>query len=306
MTVLANLLQSVRLVSSQPRRIELRGDVAVRFAAIDRVTLHIVLTGSTTVRAGNGAFSRRLNEGEYLFVPAATDHVIGGLASDPLPLPPIREDDRTPLCRMGSCGKACLLLTSVLEIDRARLDAVARIMPEIKRHIPDGAPTVFAIPEMFTSDGLHRTAMIAGGNALLHSAAEAMLVNAVRDHVSAGHAAESSSPRAHTAPVAAALRLMYREPEHSWTLAMLAAECGVSRSVFAASFARQLGTTPMAFLTRIRMMRAETLLRENRHSLAEVALLIGYRSETAFNRAFSAHCGVGPGAWRRAMRRSPL
>lgn len=304
MTVLANLLQSIRLISTQPRRIELRGEGAVRFPRGDRVTLHLVLSGATKVCAGNRAFARELGEGEYLFVPAATDHVVGGRAAEPLLLPPAGEGDHTPLTRLGSGDKACLLLSAALEIDRTRLEAVARIMPEIKRHIPEGAPTIFTLPEMFTPQGLRQTAMIAGGNALLHSAIEAMLINAVRDHISAGHAAASASLPTPSAPVAAALQLIYRQPERNWTVLALAMECGVSRSVFASSFTRQMGTTPITFLTRIRMMRAETLLREDRHSLAEVARLTGYRSETAFNRAFSAHEGISPGAWRKAMRRT--
>lgn len=305
MTALTNLLQSVRLVSAQPRRIELRGEAAVCFGGVNRVTLHLALAGTTSVRAVDGAFARRVNEGEYLFVPANTGHVVGGLTVEPLPLRQAHEDDRTSVTRLGSGPKACLLLTASLEIDRTRLDAVARIMPEIKRQVSKGAPTVFTLPDMFTLEGLRQTTIISCGNVLLHCAAEAMLINAVRNHIFDGRAAATGSEVAQTAPVAAALRLMYRKPERHWTVARLAAECGAARSTLASSFRQQIGTTPIAFLTRIRMMRAEILLREDRHPLAEVARLIGYRSESAFNRAFSTHAGIGPGAWRRAMRGVP-
>lgn len=304
LSILTDLLQSVKLVATWPRSIELRGEAVVLFKVPERITLHLVLAGSTRIRATDGAFERSLETGQYLFVPAGHDHLVGGASRQPHVLVEPRQDDRIPVVRIGDGQKACSLLSAEVECDQIRLDAVARIMPEVKRHIPQGAPTIFALPELLSTEGLRQNSLIAGGNALFQCAAEAMFVNAVRLQIASGSVALPESAHPPSASVAAAMRLMYRNPERDWTLRGLAAASGVSRSTFAAAFSQQLGTTPMAFLSRVRMMRAESLLKENRHALTAIAALCGYRSETAFNRAFSNHAGISPGAWRRTMRKT--
>jgi AraC-like DNA-binding protein len=302
MAVLSDLLETIQLVAAWPGTIELRGEAVVRFHARARVTLHLGLAGSSRVRACDGSFERTLAEGHYLFVPAGMAHLVGGISAQPATLPAHEPDDRIPTWRFGQGPPRGSLISAELDIDQSRITTVARIIPEVKRQVPDGAPTVFALPDMLSARGLQQTALIAGGRALFHRAAEAMLVNAVRDRITSGNSASVGPHDVRAPTVAAALRLMYREPERPWNLATLAAAAGASRSVFAATFAAEVGITPIAFLTRVRMMRAEALLREDRHALALIAGLCGYRSETAFNRAFSVHSGVSPGAWRRAMR----
>lgn len=302
MAILSDLLETIHLVAAWPGTVELRGEAAVRFHAPMRVTLHLALTGSTRVRASDGSFERTLAEGQYLLVPDRMAHLVGGASSQPATLPAHEADDRIPVWRFGQGALASTLISAELDIDVSRINAVARIIPEVRRPVSDGAPTVFTLPDMLSARGLQQTALIAGGRALFHRAAEAMLVNAVRERITSGNAASSGPLNVRAPVVAAALRLMYREPERPLTLATLAAAAGSSRSVFAATFAGHVGITPIAYLARVRMIRAESLLRENRHALALIAGLCGYRSETAFNRAFSAHSGVSPGSWRRTMR----
>jgi transcriptional regulator GlxA family with amidase domain len=50
-----------------------------------------------------------------------------------------------------------------------------------------------------------------------------------------------------------ALRLIHGEPEKPWTLAELAREVGLSRSVFADRFTHYVGVSPMHYLGRWRM-----------------------------------------------------
>jgi AraC-like DNA-binding protein len=302
MAVLTNLLQSIRVIATSARRIELRGEAVVQFARDPHLTLHIVLAGRTRVRASEGRFDRRMREDQYLFVPAGVDHQAGGASRRPHALAPVASGERIPLWRIGEGESACTLLTVKVELDQARLEAVARIMPEMRRNIPEGAPTVFELPEMLSASGLAQTTLLAGGEALLHCAVEAMLVSAVRELITSGNAAVLTSPNVQSAPVAAALRMIYNHFDRPWSVASLANEAGMSRSVFAKVFAAQVGNTPMAFLARVRMMHAETLLREDRHTLATIAGLCGYRSETAFNRAFRRCTGVSPGTVRDIMR----
>lgn len=100
--------------------------------------------------------------------------------------------------------------------------------------------------------------------------------------------------------LARALTAMHDAPGTPWTLPMLAARAGMSRSRFAEAFARTVGQTPAAYLAGYRIALAQDLLRRDQ-SLSRVAEAVGYGSATALSRAFSQHCGVSPRDWRRAL-----
>ena len=102
--------------------------------------------------------------------------------------------------------------------------------------------------------------------------------------------------------LSAAIRLIHNHSEQRWTIASLAAEAGMSRAVFAARFKEKLGTSPMSYLTRYRLNKAQELLEKTSMSIAKVALEVGYESEAAFNKAFKRVQGVPPGEFRRTAR----
>jgi AraC-like DNA-binding protein len=100
---------------------------------------------------------------------------------------------------------------------------------------------------------------------------------------------------------AAALGAMHHRTEAPWTVASLAEEVGLSRSVFAARFTQLVGEPPLGYLTRVRMQKAATLLREGA-TLAKASHLTGYASEASFSHAFRQWAGVAPGAYRKQRR----
>lgn len=99
-----------------------------------------------------------------------------------------------------------------------------------------------------------------------------------------------------------AIAAMHREPARSWSLAELAREAALSRSVFAARFREITGETPMQYLTRARMLLALSQLREADPGLGELAAGLGYSSEAAFHRAFRRIIGLTPGEVKRQRR----
>ncbi|MDP3512397.1 MAG: helix-turn-helix transcriptional regulator [Sulfuritalea sp.] len=61
-----------------------------------------------------------------------------------------------------------------------------------------------------------------------------------------------------------------------------------------------VGITPADFLTRVRMVLAQRLLRQGR-PVALVADEAGYGSQPAFSRAFIRETGTSPSAWVRSL-----
>ena len=99
-----------------------------------------------------------------------------------------------------------------------------------------------------------------------------------------------------------ALGLIHQRPDQPWTVEAFASRVGMSRSAFAARFARLVGEPPLTYLTRWRMDRATRLLRETQAGLNEIAARVGYEAEAAFNKAFKRWIGTPPGAYRHSVR----
>ncbi|WP_256666945.1 helix-turn-helix domain-containing protein [Nocardia cyriacigeorgica] len=97
---------------------------------------------------------------------------------------------------------------------------------------------------------------------------------------------------------------MHADPGKDWTVEALARVALASRSGFAARFQAATGRTPGRYLTQLRVERAQQFLIEQDASVGAVARRLGYRSETAFGRAFRRHTGRTPSEWRRAARAS--
>lgn len=102
--------------------------------------------------------------------------------------------------------------------------------------------------------------------------------------------------------VGKALRIMHRDPAHSWTVVKLAAEVGVSRAALARRFQDVVGESPMRFLTEWRLALAADLLCEPDATVGTVAEKVGYSSPFALSAAFKRVRGLSPQEHRaRAM-----
>ena len=94
--------------------------------------------------------------------------------------------------------------------------------------------------------------------------------------------------------VGPALKLIYNNPSHPWTVANLAAAVGCSRAVLARRFTEQVGEPPIAFLTSWRLALAADLLRSSTATLAAVARQVGYSTPFALSSAFKRTYGLSP------------
>jgi AraC family transcriptional regulator len=79
----------------------------------------------------------------------------------------------------------------------------------------------------------------------------------------------------------------------------LAAESGYSRSHFLRTFRAAMGCSPHQWLTRLRVERAKTILREKSVSLIDIALDCGFSSHSHFSNTFRQIAGVTPSEYRR-------
>ncbi len=85
------------------------------------------------------------------------------------------------------------------------------------------------------------------------------------------------------------------------TIADIAAEAGTSTRTLVRRFRSQVGTTPLRWLHRARIRRAQHLLETTDHTVERIGAQVGFGSPTAFRDNFKRTVGVTPHAYRRAF-----
>ncbi|MFE5216748.1 MULTISPECIES: GlxA family transcriptional regulator [unclassified Streptomyces] len=86
------------------------------------------------------------------------------------------------------------------------------------------------------------------------------------------------------------------------TLDEIAARAGMSSRTLNRRFREQTGTTPLQWLHRARVRRAQYLLETTPYSVERIAGQAGFGSPTAFRERFRRVVGTSPQAYRRAFR----
>lgn len=147
------------------------------------------------------------------------------------------------------------------------------------------------------------TSSTPGAQAVALRDAEALMMQVVSDFTQAQPHRVPGWWRATEDPKLARVQaLIHRDLARSWTIEMIAAEAGMSRSRLIARAAAELGEGLMSYLTRARMWEAARQLERTRNDVARIGRAIGYGSEKAFITSFSRFWKVPPGEYRRLSR----
>jgi AraC-like DNA-binding protein len=205
----------------------------------------------------------------------------------------------------GGGGELTKLICGYLTCD-PQLSQVflAGLPPIVKVHIRD-SPSGQWLEDTLRYSVDHAEISGPGGAAVIAKLSEVLFVETLRRYI-------AKLPPSHTGwlagvrdpEVGKALSLLHKQPAHPWTIASLANEVGVSRSVLAERFRHYLADTPMGYLTRWRLQLAAQVLSSTSKSVAEVANDVGYESEPSFNRAFKRQFEVPPARFRSHVKRT--
>lgn len=275
------------------------------------ISFHAILSGSCwAALVGNSDSSRRFSAGDIVLYPMGDANVLSS-APGMRGLPDLEQycrpkDRPLPIVtRLNNDGADyCHLVCGYFGCDARPFNPLLEALPRML------LSQMSAAGHGWLSSMLHLAAEEAergraGSESLLAKVAELMFVEVVRKHIARlpddSKGWLSGLKHRH---VGHALRLIHGQPEKSWTLAELAREVGLSRSVFADRFSHFVGVSPMHYLGRWRMQLAIRRLTIPGISVAQVGEEVGYESEAAFSRAFKRYVGVPPGSWRKG-RSSP-
>jgi len=207
------------------------------------------------------------------------------------------------LVRVGGGGEPSLFVCGFLACD-----------PLLARSFLQGLPPIFTVNIHDDPSGqwLENSLRFAvdeaaaarpGADTMLAKLSEVVFMETVRRYVrrlpetETGWLAGARDPA-----VGQTLFLFHQHPAHPWTMAALAEEVGVSRSVLAERFRHYLHQPPMAYLTKWRLQLGARALTSTSRSVAEIASDVGYETEASFNRAFKRHFQSPPARYRTANR----
>ncbi|WP_034482825.1 AraC family transcriptional regulator [Actinomadura oligospora] len=270
----------------------------------DCALLHYVQEGECVIEAVEGVGPVRLHAGDLAVFPHGDGHRLGdasGGSAVPLAgLLPARRPGAVATVEIPGDGPVTTMLCGGLHYEAAAASPLYRALPpmlvldrtDLARH-PLLADTLHKLAEEWT-DGEPGAGLVA------LRAFELVYVLALRAAVSRDDCDAPAVLRAMRDPAIGrallALQTRYAEP---WTLASLAAEAGLSRSAFAATFRDLVGAPPMRHLAERRMREAARLLTTTSIPTAAVAERVGYASAVGFHLAFRSWAGTTPGEYRR-------
>ncbi|HEX5087892.1 MAG TPA: AraC family transcriptional regulator [Nocardioides sp.] len=325
MDVLSDVLLAVRLTGAVFYDIEARSpfvaqspptDVIAAKVAADAehlIAFHVLTAGSCWVEAVDDPEPPVLMQaGEIVIFPGGEGNILAsapGMRGQPdLPRYYRPVDETLPFVidiNGDSEADGCRIVCGYLACDKRPFNPLLESLPRMV-HAPVSARSWGWMTGLLDAAIAASDVRDAGQEAMLAKLSELMFVEALRAHLDGlPPDARSWVAGLRDPEIGAALRLVHGRFAEPWTLERLAHEVGMSRSSFADRFSAYVGLPPMTYLARWRLQVAAGLLQGGTMSVSQVALRVGYQSESAFNRAFKRQVGRSPGTWRRLDRADP-
>ena len=243
-----------------------------------KAMFHLVATGQCVLRMDGNAPDIPLQAGDAVLFTAPREHRL--------------------ISTLDAGGTdATLLLCGYFEFDSPLAAVLLAALPDqlllrqasVPGHNGSGAPA--ALLKLIIAEAENEAP---GAVALMDKLADALFMYALRACLHDGSVQQGLVAALSDAYLGPALLAMHQRPAQPWTVDELAALGYLSRAAFARRFAESVGTSPMDYLTRLRMQLARTDMAERGLSVTEAAERAGYATEAAFSRAFKRIYGVPP------------
>lgn len=306
--LVSELLTGMRLRGVQYRRIQTGPAFGMGFEdKPGHAYFHFLAVGTAFICTDDGEL-HKLSAGSAAFMPHGRKHQL--LSDAGIAFQDIEKFDAAPLGESVSGVDTCpsthpvpsaVIFYGCMEFDLGGMQGIGKLMPTVM--VADtqaqGYPGLLPVLDSMKREICAGRIGFAGILARLAEVAAAMIVRGWIEcgcENASGLLAALRDPR-----LARAILALHRQPGREWTVAQLAAECHISRSVFARRFETTIGVPPLRYATELRMRLAAQLLTHERVSIDVVARRLGYTSQAAFSRAFKRVIGKSPGACRQML-----
>jgi AraC-like DNA-binding protein len=267
------------------------------------ILYHLLCEGQAYLEQPEGA-RIELSAGDLVTFPHGDGHVLGaGPGTTPIDvftgLPSVLEAG-LELLHVGGGGASSRFISGFLVFDPQLAQTFfAGLPPMIKVSLRDDVTGQW-LEDSLKFSVAHTSNSEAGADATLTKLSAVLFAETLRRYVRElpeGQTGWLAGTR--DTAVGKALTLLHHRHAHPWTVAELARETGLSRTVLSERFRHFLGEPAMTYLTRWRLRLGARGLIATSHSVAQIATEAGYESEASFNRAFKRHYGLPPARYRK-------
>ncbi len=301
---LGEAMHSLRMSGVFYSRAELAAPWGIDLPAMPGCMMfHIVTAGGGLLRVA-GEAPRHVEAGTFALVPHGEGHQLVDApetrATPLFELPCERISERYEVLRAGGGGAATRMVCGAVRLQHPAAEHLVRLLPGM---IVVEAGKSLHLDWMLSSLRLIATeaqSLKPGGEAMITRLADILVIQAIRAWIEEDPAAQTGWLGALRDPqIGRALLLIHQHLEEPWSVASLAEAVAMSRSAFAAKFAKLVGDTPVKYVRKWKMQMAVTMMQQDASSVSELAERLGYGSEAAFSRAFKQVMGCSPRAMRR-------
>jgi len=270
------------------------------------ILYHFLTEGRAYARLPDGG-REELAAGDVVIFPHGDAHFLGN-GSPERPVDSLRTFSKNlteglKLARFGGGGEITRFVCGFMACEPRLSEVFLSGLPKMLKVPVANAPSGQWLENTIRFLVCEENGSDAGSELVLSRLSEVLFVETLRGYIASLPAEQTGwLAGARDGEVGKALALMHRNPERPWTLAVLAQEAGISRSVLAERFRHYLNETPMAYLTHWRLQMGAQMLSGTNYSVAQIAAEVGYESEAAFNRAFKREFTVPPARFRANAR----
>jgi len=304
MDVLSDVFRALRLRGAVYFRAAFHSPWGMKVPPGRFANFHVVCGGSCWLRCDDSAAPIELGDGDIVVFPRGDGHELlcdpdaHSVPAERLMASP-RAEAAPNVAFGGTGGVTTSLICGHFEYDRELPHPLFETLPaciHLRAGDGDGGWIVAASA---------LAAEVAGGpaeaiNTAVDRLGEALLIQTLATYIRSREDQASFLGAVQDRHIGHAIELMHTNIAHDWQVGELATAAAMSRSVFSERFRRMVGTPPMVYLARWRMLKARELLVDTGLSMAEISERVGYRSEFAFAKAFKKNLGETPGEVRKS------
>jgi AraC-like DNA-binding protein len=288
---------SVRLHAFSVCRIQSRW--RLRFDPFDAVTVHYVLAGSGSVRAGRGAW-HPFTRGSIIIVPARQPHALGEAEA---PEGEVQGENHCTLLDQGlvtfTAGNGSPDTLLVCGTIAATYGGALGLFDHLREPMVQDLSSGDVFQHAFGLMLSEVRAPGVGTQAMTEALMKQCLILLLRQHLTQQASASPLFAAFHDQSLARAVTEVLANPAAPHTVESLAALARLGRSSFAERFAQAFGQTPIEFVQKVRLRLAAQLLTTTDLPVKVIAASIGYASRSYFSRAFRAAYGADPKTYRQ-------
>ena len=296
------LLASLRVRSTVYCLSELRAPWGFGVDGANVPKFHLVLAGSSWLSLA-GREPIQLQAGDLVILSRGERHVMSDEPGSPATgLDVIVADhplDHNGRLTYGGTGALTTLLCGGFVLDEPPPAELISLIPPVLQMDSRSADITTWLEPVFALMHQEAGRDAPGAQAIFAKLADVFLSQALRTYLTgAGQAGLLQRRQAIDASIGQTLATLHDRPAVNWTLADLAGQAGMSRTLFAARFRAAVGESPMRYLARVRLGQAAGYLSTTKLSVDAIARRTGYGTSAALSKAFRREYETSPGRYR--------